>query len=198
MTDVELGLDTFGDVTRRRRAHRCRTPRSSATSSTGGARRRARPRLLRRRRAPPRGLRRLGARGRARRDRRAPTRIQLGSAVTVLSSDDPVRVFQRFATLDALSERARRGHPRPRLVHRVVPAVRLRPRRVRGAVRGEARPVRRAAARRARHLVGDDPRRRSTSQQVFPPTESGEPARRGSASAAAPSRSCAPRTTACR
>jgi probable LLM family oxidoreductase len=31
------------------------------------------------------------------------TRIHLGSAVTVLSSDDPVRVFQRFATLDAAS-----------------------------------------------------------------------------------------------
>ncbi|AXX29703.1 putative oxidoreductase protein [Actinosynnema pretiosum subsp. pretiosum] len=30
-------------------------------------------------------------------------RIALGSAVTVLSSDDPVRVFERFATLDALS-----------------------------------------------------------------------------------------------
>jgi probable LLM family oxidoreductase len=30
-------------------------------------------------------------------------RIRLGSAVTVLSSDDPVRVFQRYATLDALS-----------------------------------------------------------------------------------------------
>lgn len=30
-------------------------------------------------------------------------RIRLGSAVTVLSSDDPVRVFQRFATLDGLS-----------------------------------------------------------------------------------------------
>jgi len=29
--------------------------------------------------------------------------IHLGSAVTVLSSDDPVRVFQRFATVDALS-----------------------------------------------------------------------------------------------
>lgn len=29
--------------------------------------------------------------------------IRLGSAVTVLSSDDPIRVFQRFATLDALS-----------------------------------------------------------------------------------------------
>jgi probable LLM family oxidoreductase len=29
--------------------------------------------------------------------------IRLGSAVTVLSSDDPVRVFQRFATVDAAS-----------------------------------------------------------------------------------------------
>ncbi|MBX3581026.1 MAG: LLM class flavin-dependent oxidoreductase [Rhizobiaceae bacterium] len=29
--------------------------------------------------------------------------IHLGSAVTVLSSDDPIRVFQRFSTLDALS-----------------------------------------------------------------------------------------------
>ena len=31
------------------------------------------------------------------------SRIHLGSAVTVLSSDDPVRVFQRYATLDAIS-----------------------------------------------------------------------------------------------
>jgi alkanesulfonate monooxygenase SsuD/methylene tetrahydromethanopterin reductase-like flavin-dependent oxidoreductase (luciferase family) len=31
------------------------------------------------------------------------TRIRVGSAVTVLSSDDPVRVFQRFSTLDAVS-----------------------------------------------------------------------------------------------
>src|SRR3954465_8697007 len=30
-------------------------------------------------------------------------RILLGSAVTVLSTDDPVRVFERFSTLDALS-----------------------------------------------------------------------------------------------
>ncbi len=30
-------------------------------------------------------------------------RIRLGSAVTVLSSDDPIRVFQRFATVDAVS-----------------------------------------------------------------------------------------------
>jgi probable LLM family oxidoreductase len=32
------------------------------------------------------------------------SRMRLGSGVTVLSSDDPVRVFQRFATLDALSD----------------------------------------------------------------------------------------------
>lgn len=32
------------------------------------------------------------------------TRIRLGSAVTVLSSDDPIRVFQRFSTLDAVSD----------------------------------------------------------------------------------------------
>src|SRR4051794_10586541 len=30
-------------------------------------------------------------------------RILLGSAVTILSTDDPVRVFQRFSTIDALS-----------------------------------------------------------------------------------------------
>lgn len=31
------------------------------------------------------------------------SRIRLGSAVTVLSSDEPVRVFQRFSTVDAIS-----------------------------------------------------------------------------------------------
>lgn len=31
------------------------------------------------------------------------SQVRLGSAVTVLSSDEPVRVFQRFATLDAVS-----------------------------------------------------------------------------------------------
>jgi probable LLM family oxidoreductase len=31
------------------------------------------------------------------------SRIRLGSGVTVLSSDDPVRVFQRFSTVDAIS-----------------------------------------------------------------------------------------------
>jgi probable LLM family oxidoreductase len=32
------------------------------------------------------------------------SRLRLASGVTVLSSDDPVRVFQRFATVDALSQ----------------------------------------------------------------------------------------------
>ena len=32
------------------------------------------------------------------------TRIRVGSAVTVLSSDDPVRVFQRYSTLNAISK----------------------------------------------------------------------------------------------
>src|SRR6202140_2957662 len=31
------------------------------------------------------------------------SRIHVGSAVTVLSSDDPVRVFQRYSTLNAIS-----------------------------------------------------------------------------------------------
>ena len=33
----------------------------------------------------------------------ARTKIHLGSAVTVLSSDDPIRVFQRFSAVDAAS-----------------------------------------------------------------------------------------------
>src|SRR5256714_9827147 len=32
------------------------------------------------------------------------TRLHVGSAVTVLSSDDPVRVFQRYSTLNAVSD----------------------------------------------------------------------------------------------
>ncbi len=32
------------------------------------------------------------------------SRIRMGTAVTVLSSDDPIRVFQRFSTLNALSD----------------------------------------------------------------------------------------------
>ena len=51
----------------------------------------------------------------------------------------------------------------PRLVHRVVPALRLRPRRLRRAVRREARAAARSCARRsASTWCGRAPRRRST------------------------------------
>ena len=66
-------------------------------------------------------------------------RIRLTSAVTVLSSDDPVRVYQQFATLDLPVGRAGGDHGRTRRVHRILPAVRLRPRRLRGPVRRKAR-----------------------------------------------------------
>lgn len=36
------------------------------------------------------------------------TNIHLGTAVTVLSSDDPVRLYERFATLDAVPTAARK------------------------------------------------------------------------------------------
>lgn len=37
-------------------------------------------------------------------------RIKLGSAVSVLSSDDPVRLYQQFATLQAISNGLNRTH----------------------------------------------------------------------------------------
>ncbi|CAA9466764.1 MAG: Putative oxidoreductase, partial [uncultured Solirubrobacteraceae bacterium] len=55
--------------------------------------------------------------------------------------------------------RARGDHGRPRLVHRVLPALRLRPRRLRRAVRREARPAAGATRRRPRHVVGTPPSR---------------------------------------
>ncbi len=86
--DLELGLDTFGDVTVTPDGdavpHR---PGDPQRGRGGRPRRRARPRLLRRRRASPQ------ATSRSPRPRRcsaglatATKRIHLGSAVTVLSS----------------------------------------------------------------------------------------------------------------
>src|ERR1700737_4878500 len=64
------------------------------------------------------------------------SRIRLGSAVTVLSSDDPVRVFQRFSTLNAVSGRLRdrSGFTRPGTWRRLM----SRPSRNSG--RGGSRP----------------------------------------------------------
>jgi alkanesulfonate monooxygenase SsuD/methylene tetrahydromethanopterin reductase-like flavin-dependent oxidoreductase (luciferase family) len=43
--------------------------------------------------------------------------ISLGSAVSVLSSDGPIRVFQRVSTFGCGVERTRRSYPRARLLH---------------------------------------------------------------------------------
>jgi probable LLM family oxidoreductase len=103
-TRLELGLDTFGDVTRdadgRPRSHaqviRDVIEEAVLADSLGidfiglGEHHRADFAIS----APEVVLAAIAAR---------TSRIRLGSAVTVLSSDDPVRVFQRFATLDAAS-----------------------------------------------------------------------------------------------
>ena len=79
-------------------------------------------------------------------------RIRLTSAVTVLSSDDPVRVYQQFATLDLISGgRAEIMAGRGSFIE-VLSAVRLRPRRLRRAVRGEARSPASDPRRASGHL----------------------------------------------
>ncbi|MFL6797665.1 MAG: LLM class flavin-dependent oxidoreductase [Xanthobacteraceae bacterium] len=104
MAQIELGLDTFGDVT-----------------ADGDGRRIAQAQVIRHVvdeavLADELGIDFIGI-GEHHRDDFAVSapdvvlaaiaartrRIRLGSAVTVLSSDDPVRVFQRFSTLDAVS-----------------------------------------------------------------------------------------------
>jgi alkanesulfonate monooxygenase SsuD/methylene tetrahydromethanopterin reductase-like flavin-dependent oxidoreductase (luciferase family) len=52
-------------------------------------------------------------------------RIRLVSAVNVLSSDDPIRLFQQFRNRRSDLGRARRDHRGARLLHRVLSAVRL-------------------------------------------------------------------------
>ena len=78
-------------------------------------------------------------------------RIRLTSAVTVLSSADPVRVFQNFATLDLLSQgRAEMVVGRGSFIDSVV---RLQTRRLRLAFCREARPAPKDPRERARPLV---------------------------------------------
>ena len=123
-------------------------------------------------------------------------RIRLGSAVTVLSSDDPVRVFQRFATLDAVSDgRAEVILGRGSFTESF-PLFGYELRGLRDPLRGEARPVLAAAARGAGHLVGRDPV--VVDEPARLPRHRRTGSAPGSASAAAPSRSSGPRATACR
>src|SRR3954469_3485701 len=101
---VELGLDTFGDVTHDANGHLLSQPQvirnlieeAALADSVGvdfigvGEHHRADFAVS----SPEMVLATIAGR---------TSRIRLGSAVTVLSSDDPVRVFQRFSTLDASS-----------------------------------------------------------------------------------------------
>ncbi|WP_324011314.1 LLM class flavin-dependent oxidoreductase [Microbacterium sp. JZ37] len=102
--DIELGLDTFGDVTR------------GADGELISHAQTIRNVVAQAQLADEVGLHFFGVGEHHRRDfavsspetvlaaiAATTTRIRIGSAVTVLSSDDPVRVFERFATLDALS-----------------------------------------------------------------------------------------------
>src|SRR5215213_10077178 len=106
MTDtVAIGLDTFGDITT--------APDGSLHSAAHVLRDVVDEAVL----AEEVGLHAFGVGEHHRRDFAisAPevvlaaiasktTRILLGSAVTVLSTDEPVRVFQRFSTLNAVSQ----------------------------------------------------------------------------------------------
>ena len=102
--DIELGLDTFGDVTR------------GADGELISHAQTIRNVVAQAQLADEVGLHFFGVGEHHRRDfavsspetvlaaiAATTTRIRIGSAVTVLSSDDPVRVFERFATVDALS-----------------------------------------------------------------------------------------------
>src|SRR6195256_5487924 len=104
MSELELGLDTFGDVT----VDATGTPLSQAQVMRNVV---AEAVL-----ADQVGLDFFAIGEHHRQDFAVPApdvvlaavasrtkRIRLGSAVTVLSSDDPIRVFQRFSTLDAVS-----------------------------------------------------------------------------------------------
>jgi probable LLM family oxidoreductase len=104
MNSIELGLDTFGDVTVDADGNRLTQSRvirdvveeAVLADELGvdfiGVGEHHRPDLAIS--SPEVVLAAIAGRTR---------RIRLGSAVTVLSTDDPVRVYERFATLDALS-----------------------------------------------------------------------------------------------
>ncbi len=105
MDKVELGLDTFGDVTvdddgsvlPQPRVIRNVVDEAVLADQVGvdfiGVGEHHRPDLAIS--APEVALAAIASRTK---------HIRLGSAVTVLSTDDPVRVYERFATLDALSD----------------------------------------------------------------------------------------------
>lgn len=102
--DIEFGLDTFGDITRGTDGEllsgaqtiRNIVAQAERADAVGvdffGVGEHHRPEFAVS--APEMVLAAIAGR---------TERIRLGTAVTVLSSDDPVRVYERFATLDAVS-----------------------------------------------------------------------------------------------
>ena len=84
------------------------------------------------------------------------SQIHLGSAVTVLNSDDPDQGLSALFNVERAVQRARRGHRRPRIVHRIVSPVRIRHGGLRDVVRGEAGPLRGGAVREAGDVVRHD------------------------------------------
>ena len=135
----EFGFDTFGDITTDPDGQPPHPRPGHPQRHRGGRpRRRARRRRLWRRRASPRRISSVSApeivlaaiAGRTK-------RINLGSAVTVLCSDDPDPGVRAVLDAQCRLERPRRGDRRPRLVHRILSAVRLRSLAIRGAVRGK-------------------------------------------------------------
>jgi len=104
MTAVELGLDTFGDITLDEAGQRVTdaqairnlVDQATLADEVGvdfiGVGEHHRPDFAVS--SPEIVLAAIASR---------TERIRLGTAVTVLSSDDPVRVYERFATLDAVS-----------------------------------------------------------------------------------------------
>jgi alkanesulfonate monooxygenase SsuD/methylene tetrahydromethanopterin reductase-like flavin-dependent oxidoreductase (luciferase family) len=92
-------------------------------------------------------------------------RIRLTSAVTVLGSDDPIRVFQRFATLDLLSGgRAEVLAGRGSFVESF-PLFGYDLEGLRAALRREARPAARRPRRTARAPGAAAPARRSSARR---------------------------------
>ena len=156
-----------------------------------------RARRVRPRRASPARLCGLGAGGGAGRGRRAhqahPADQRRHRAVLGRSGARLPAVRHARSAVG----RPRRDHGRARLVHRILPAVRLRPRRLRRAVRRKARSAAGAARQRARHLVGQACARRSTTAaSIRARCRTG--CRSGSPSAARRNRWCAPARSACR
>ena len=100
-------------------------------------------------------------------------RIRLGTAVTVLSTQDPVRLYTDFATLDAVSDgRAQLIVGRGSLTDSF-PLFGFDLADYEDAVRGEARPADAAAARPAGHLVGRVPLPARPTSVVSPPIAEG-------------------------